>query len=225
MNMKLAILPVIMAASAQGASLLTLTNSVADGSINTAGGNNVRSDWSATTAFTTDPDESNALDFASVTVAHDSTNFYLRQQTYRTDSAGFLSFGQKIIFDTDRNRSTGYRGPSDAFAVGGEYMLEGATLYLYTGSGNDWGWNSLGTISYDDFPINDHEFTIARSSLGGASAFDFIGITDFFGGGDSYADGAHGGVSGSYFTYNTIPEPSAALLGSLGIIALLRRRK
>lgn len=225
MKMKLAFLPVIMAATAQGASLLTLSNPVSDGSISTIGGNNNRGDWASTTAFTVDPDESNALDYASITIAHDSTNFFIREQTYRTDAGGFLSSNQKLIIDTDQNRTTGYRGPNDAFSVGGEYMLEGATLYLYTGSGTDWGWTWLGPMSYDDFPLNDHEVTIPRASLGNAASFDIIGITDFFGGGDAYPDGAHGGSTGGYFTYSTIPEPGAVLLGSLGAFALLRRRK
>ena len=31
--------------------------------------------------------------------------------------------------------------------------------------------------------------------------------TYFWGGGDAYADGAHGGAAGSYYTYTTVPEP------------------
>ncbi len=219
------ILPVFLtAAAAHGASLLTLSNPVADGAINTAGGNNDRSDWAATIAFPIDPDEANAVDFASITVAHDSTNFYVREQTYRTDAGGFISGNQMLIFDTDQSRASGYRGPNDNFAVGGEYMLQGVTLYRYTGSGTDFSFTSLGGLSYDDFPLNDHELTIPRSLLGNPGSFDFIAVTDFFGGGDAYPDGAQSGAVGSFYTYSAVPEPHAVLLGGIGLLALLRRR-
>lgn len=215
----------VLAPAAGGASLLTLSNPVADGAIITTAGNNDRGDWASATAYPADADESNTTDYAGITIAHDTSSFFLRQQTFRTDAGGFLTSSQKLFFDTDRSRATGYRGPGDTLAVGGEYMLEGATLYLYTGSGTDWGWSSVASLVYDDWPTNDHELTLSRSSLGNAASFDFIAITDFWGGGDAYADGAHGGAAGSYYTYTTVPEPAAALLGGIGLMALLRRRK
>ena len=224
MHSRTTLLLLALTAAAPGASLLTLSNPVSNGSIITTGGNNDRSDWTGTTAFPTDANESNPVDYASITVAHDDSNFYIRQQTYQTDAGGFLSFGEKLIIDTDRSRGTGYRGPNDAFAVGGEYMLEGATLYLYVGTGTDWNWQWVGGVSFDDFPLNDHEMSFAKTAIGSPGSFDFIAITDFFGGGDAYPDSAHGGASGGSYTYTTVPEPGVALLGGLGLLTLLRRR-
>lgn len=42
---------------------------------------------------------------------------------------------------------------------------------------------------------------------------------------DAIAPGVNGGVGISYVTITAVPEPSAALLGSLGMLALLRRRR
>jgi len=37
--------------------------------------------------------------------------------------------------------------------------------------------------------------------------------------------GLNGGVGNSYITITAVPEPAAALLGGLGMLALLRRRR
>lgn len=226
--MKITILPilVVLISSGHGASVVELSNPVTDGAINTTGGNNDRSDWSSTIAFPTDPDEANAVDYSAITVAHDSTNFYLRQQLYRNDASGFISGTQVIMLDTDQSRATGYRGANDTFAVGAEYMLQGFTLYAYTGTGIDWGWSPVVSAVYDDFPINDHELSFARSDIGSPTGFDFIAITDYFGAGDAYVDGAQNGSTGNWLTYNTVPEPDASfLIAAAGLLSVYRRRR
>ena len=226
MNLKLAILPVLVTTSAHGASLLTVSNPVADNSIVTSAGNNDRSDWTSTTAFPTKPDQSNATDFQSITVAHDSTLFYVREQFYRTANSGFFTGNQILLFDTDQNRANGYTGPLGNYSVGAEYLLEGTNLFAFTGGVNQtaFSWNWLATVSYDDFPLNDHELSFSRSLLGSPTAFDLIAITDYYGGGDLYPSSATGGASGGYYTYTTVPEPGVALLGGLGLLVALRRR-
>ena len=174
-------------AVAQGASLLTLSNPVADNSINTSGGNNDRSDWVTTTAFTTDADESNATDFQSITVAHDTAKFYIREQLYRTTNSGFFASNQILFFDTDQSRANGYTGPSGNYSIGAEFLLEGLSLYAFTGGGSQtsFSWNYVGSVSYDDFPTNDHELSFSRSLLGSPTTFDLIAVTDYFGGATS----------------------------------------
>lgn len=224
MKLALTILPILAAASAHGASLLTLSNPVADGAINTAASNNVRSDWDGLTSYPADPNESLTPDFQTITIAHDSLQFYFRQVMH-SSVGGYFSGNQILMFDTDQNRSTGYIGAAGTFSAGAEYMLQGNSLVSYTGSGTDWSWSLLAAASYDDFPTNDHEMSISRSSLGGATTFDFIAITDFWGGGDAYPDGGQSGSGGGYYTYTTIPEPGAAMLGGLGLWFMFSRRR
>lgn len=226
--MKITIFPLlaVLISSSHAASVAELSNPIADGAIITTAGNNDRSDWSATIAFPNDPDESNTIDFAAITVAHDSTNFYIREQLHRNDAGGFFSGGQILMLDTDQSRASGYRGASDTFAVGAEYMFQGFSLFAYTGSGTDWGWTFVNSAVYDDFPINDHELSFARSDIGSPAAFDFIAITDYFGAGDAYVDGAQSGSTGNWLTYNTVPEPNTTfLIAAAGLLGVSVRRR
>ncbi len=229
MNAKLLLLPLLLTA-ARGASLLTLSNPVADGSIVTTAGNNDRSDWNATVPFPVDADESSATDFQSITVAHDSTHFYIRELLYRTDNSGFFSGNQVLLFDTDQSLSSGYTGPAGAYSIGAEYMLQGVNLYAFTGGTDQtaWSWSFVAASIFDDFPLNDHELSFTRESLGSPAVFDFIALTEFWGAGDLYPDSAAGGSGGGYYTYsiNVVPEPSSALImGPVMAISLLRRRR
>jgi hypothetical protein len=221
----LLLLPLLTAA--HGASLLTLSNPVADGAIVTTAGNNDRSDWTTTTAFPTDADESYATDFQSITIAHDSARFYIREQFYRTSNSGFFAGNQILLFDTDQSSGSGYTGPGGTYSIGAEYLLEGTNLYAFTGgtSQSAFLWDYLGSVSYDDFPYNDHELSFSRSLIGSPETFDFIAVSDYFGGADLYPDSANGGDSGGYYTYTVVPEPTTGLLGLVAALRLMRRRR
>lgn len=220
-------LAILSAASSQAASLLTLSNPVSDNSIVTTAGNNDRSDWNTTIAFPVDADESNVTDFQSITVAHDSTKFYIREQFYRTSNSGFFAGNQILFFDTDQSSAVGYTGPSGTFSIGAEYLLEGTNLYAFTGGANQtvFSWSYVATVSYDDFPLNDHELSFSRSAIGSPTTFDFIAVTDYFANGDLYPDTASGGGSGGFYTYSAVPEPSSGLLGLVTLLGMMRRRR
>jgi len=220
------VLSILAIASASGASLMTLSNPVADGAINTSGGNNDRSDWGPTIAFPADPAEGAATDFQSITIAHDSDYLYIRQLMFATDAGGFLSGNQMVFFDTDQDRSVGYIGPDGNYAIGADYLLQGTNLFVFTGGANQTGffWTQIGSASYDDFPFNDHELSFSLGLIGSPVSFDFIATTDFYGG-DVYSDTALGGTSGGYYTYTTVPETGATLLGGMAVLCLLGRRR
>jgi hypothetical protein len=218
----LAALAAALALPAQltAASLLTLSNPVADGAISTAGGNNVRADWAPVTPFTSDPDESQPTDWQQVFFAHDTSSFYLRYLTFRTAAGGFLTWQQNAFLDTDQSWDTGYNG--GWLAVGAEYMLQGQTVYRYTGGGGaDWSWASIGSLAYDDWPLDDQELTLPRSLIGAPVGFDFLLLA----GDDIYPDSANGGAAGGYFTYTTVPEPSCAALFALMALGLAAGRR
>lgn len=65
-----------------------------------------------------------------------------------------LGAAYSVYLDTDGRRDTGFRGSDDQFPIGADYLLQGATLFQYTGntgerSGLDWAWNSLGMVTFN----------------------------------------------------------------------------
>jgi hypothetical protein len=95
-------------------------------------------------------------------MAHSSSNLYLAFQNY--GSVSLIDAAWHVFFDTDGNRLTGYRN-GDIFPLGADYMLQGLTLYQYTGSGLDWSWSSVGTPAYSWSGTNA-ELYIPRNWLG-----------------------------------------------------------
>lgn len=72
--------------------------------------------------------------------------------------------------------------------------------------------------------------TTGEFSISGAGDFDFTsaGVSDVAAGtsiGFGFFESTAGGIELSSFTITAIPEPTTALLGGLGFLALLRRRR
>jgi hypothetical protein len=72
--------------------------------------------------------------------------------------------------------------------------------------------NAVTGFDAGDFTINDSNF---QNSLDPQGAFNIVLGTSVTGGDNTQI----------YLTYSTIPEPGAALLGGLGVLLLLRRRR
>lgn len=54
-----------------------------------------------------------------------------------------------VYLDTDGDRGTGFRGGEDTFPIGAEYLLQGASLYRYSGDGLAWSWSTLGEVPFE----------------------------------------------------------------------------
>ena len=69
-----------------------------------------------------------------------------------------------IYLDTDSQSTTGYNFE----LLGADYLLQGKSLYQYTGTGQDWSWNYLKEV---DYVVSGEraEFSIEKSILGLAS--------------------------------------------------------
>ena len=149
----------------------TMSNPVANGSITVT--TTDRSDWSAIPAYDADPSETGGVevDYESIQVAHDDTNFYLRMQLYSSVS---LDYHHNLLIDVDFDQGTGFIGGGGQFAVGAEYLLQGSNLYEFTGATQtSWGWNFLGVMPVNAAPNTDIEMLIPRAMLGSPVGFDF----------------------------------------------------
>jgi hypothetical protein len=91
------------------------------------------------------------------------------------DSQGVLSFSYSNIGDIDSNQaylwniyldsdnqaSSGYNFE----LMGADYLLQGASLYRYTGTGENWSWEYLGEVDYVASG-NRAELSLAKQQLG-----------------------------------------------------------
>jgi len=141
-----------------------VTNITIDGSIG---------DWSGVTSFGLDPDDisgpDNPLDWREAWVAHDNESLYI---AFRNDGIFEISWGHGIYIDTDNDRTTGFRGFSDEFALGADILLETDDVYRYTGTGTSWSWGVE-----DEAVVRGNgeigEISLPRSVLGNPSVINF----------------------------------------------------
>lgn len=155
---------------------------------------------------------------------------------------GITSFGGNVTIT-----SAGTFAPGNSpgtFAITGNLDLEGTFAYEFSGgsiaadlvnvggtldlTGSTVSWNALGTFTLGD------KFTLFGYGAGALSG-TFTGYSDdteyTFGGGlwrinyDDLSAGSNGGTGTRFVTITAVPEPAAALLGGIGLLALLRRRR
>lgn len=84
--------------------------------------------------------------------------------TYRFQFSGTYSH-HRVYLDTDENPATGFAH----CGLGADYLVEGSTLYDYTGTGSSWSWTSLGAAT-SSITSTAASWTLSRSSLGESSS-------------------------------------------------------
>jgi peptidoglycan/xylan/chitin deacetylase (PgdA/CDA1 family) len=123
-------------------------------------------DWQGLRGAGIDADDisgpDNPLDIRAAWLAHSADSLYLAA---RNDGPFMLSWGSQWLLDTDSDSVTGFRGFSGEYALGVDYLIEGASIHRYTGSGNDWSWSYQG--SADASAVGDSlELAVPRALLG-----------------------------------------------------------
>lgn len=176
------------------------------------------SDWSALDSFGTDPDDVNsAIDWREAWFAHNQDSLFI---AWRNDEAAQLTWRNGIMFDTDQNTETGFRGFNNELPIGIDLLLEADQLYRYIGSGADWLWASAGSVTLV-IAGNNVELVMPREFIGNSSAVDifFVGKNVAVAGSsvDFYPDSVSNEfapLSNRHFTYSTgLSAPLAALRG------------
>lgn len=128
-------------------------------------------DWASVPAFY---DESGTNDYADgafdcryVKCANDGTAFMLMWETREALAFGGAAWGYQWYLDTDRSATSGFHGAGGWMTNGYDYLLEGATLYRYTGDGQSWSWAAAGAGTYA-YLSNRIELAVARAGLSDA---------------------------------------------------------
>jgi len=177
----------------------TLSNPVANGAIVVTG--NDRTDWAGVPAYDADGTDTAGpeVDYSQVQVAHDDDNFYFR---FQLDASGFFGFRHNVFIDVDQDRNTGFRGSIDEMSIGADFLLQGSSVFSFTGATpTTWGWNFLGSQAWDDFPTTDIETQIPRSLIGDPDGFDFVLFGDNTVTPDYYPNNAITGAGGDLLRY------------------------
>ena len=188
-----------------------VANSLAPGAIVVNGD---LSDWTSLHSFGVDPqsivvDATNQIDLTQIWLAHDTANFFVAYQNYGSVTSNSVGWGYTLYLDVDSSRASGFRGSSDNFPIGADYMLQGNTIYQYTGSnGTDWSWSFVGTATWAAGGSNA-EFSLPRVWIGSPSLVKlfFWGDNTAYSGSaqDLYPENAlNAGGGGAYLSYRIL---------------------
>ena len=122
-------------------------------------------DWSAIPSFGADGNDiteaNSQADILEAWMAHDGSSFYI---AYRNDGDinTTTMWPWQVFLDTDSDAASGLKVGN---GIAAEFMIQGAGLYQYTGTGSNWSWEYLQGITYA--VVGDvAEFKLARSVLG-----------------------------------------------------------
>jgi len=159
----------------------------------------------------------NQANWRQVQVAHapDSDNIYF---AYTNECPIYISWGFQIFIDSDDNPTTGFQGSLagvSSFPIGADYLVEGANVFQYNGTGMGDSWDWITAVASEGNPVgrswsgNTGEVFfplhwIGKSSAGGG-AMDFVlfGNNKYYVPGstetDWYPDNA---VNGASFRYS-----------------------
>ena len=131
------------------------------------------SDWSELQSFGADGDDISLAgaraDILEAWMAHDDNNVYL---AYTNDGEIDQStwWPWQTYLDTDNDESTGFKVGN---GVGANFILQGASLFKYIGTGSNWAWQYVDTA---DFEVNGNtvELALERSSLGNPESLSAV---------------------------------------------------
>jgi PKD repeat protein len=158
-------------------------------------------DWPAAARVIPDPDDvgvaANRLDVLEMRLHNDAGNLYL---AYVIQEAVPFNEGFTLYIDMDQSAATGF----GMWTIGADYVMQGNTVYRYSGTGADWVWTEVGTARSAAIGTVV-EVSVGRDLLGNPAAFDFIlyGDNEAYGGSATEVDYIPDNVEGSNATEPT----------------------
>jgi len=127
------------------------------------------SEWSSGEIIGTDPaanvNPTDVADWRTLWATFQNGNLLLSYQTVQNIDFNNNAWRYEVLLDTDSNPLTGYRGAAGNYKLGADYMVEGGTIYRYTGTGTNWSWSYVGTTTYA-ISGNLLEMAVPGASLG-----------------------------------------------------------
>lgn len=79
----------------------------------------------------------------------------------------------RLYLDTDNNPATGFS--VDTIQNGAEFLVEGQFIYRYTGTGRNWSWQGLGTVTFE-LGTRSARWRIDRSTFGESASPNVTGF-------------------------------------------------
>lgn len=159
-------------------------------------------------------DAGTGIDWYDVFAANDNTNLYLSYTTASSIVTGEF-WKYSAYLSTNLTPGTGYGW------MGAEYMLQGTSVFQYTGTGENWSWGA--PVAVPNYVSgNQVESEISRALLGSPAAFDAKLLGDDVG--QDWAICTTYSMSGAPAP---VPEPSSLLLlgsGIVGLAAFIRKK-
>ena len=128
------------------------------------------SDWPNGSVTVTDlvdiTGANNPLDVLEMHLANDATKIYL---AYKTKTQVSFNEGFTLHLDTDRDPNTGFA----MWYIGSDYLLQGPSVFRYTGNGTDWNWTYVGDVHLG---VNGTtiEASFNRNWIGNPAKFDYL---------------------------------------------------
>ncbi len=158
-----------------------------------------------------DPQEISApgvFDWRRAGMVSTRDNLWVTWETYNAVNNGGYELG--VYIDVDKNRDTGFRGFSDEYPIGVDYLVEGDLQYVYAGNGRDWSWRLVAAVG------TGTESNTGRRLINPQRYFDNInGLRYFF-----RADNEALGGSVDYYP-DSVTDTSASLISRYNIFTWL----
>lgn len=112
-----------------------------------------------------DVDPEDSIDFAKVWVVAENENIYISYQCAKPMDWNTEAWKYNIFIDADNDCNTGYRGWEQDWALGADYLLQGATIFKFSGKDRmTWGWTEVGLQLYA-IAENRVELQVPRSII------------------------------------------------------------